>query len=220
MKRYGMLTSGLIVVWFVLALAASALGVFKNNSNRIGLEVAIAATVPMLVFALWSAGSKNFRQFMLSLDVRLLTVAQAWRIMGFTFVLLEAKGMLPAVFAMPAGYGDMAIGATATFVAWKLATPSHRRSFILWQSLGIMDLVTAVTLGVTAPLLRPYGPSMAPMTVLPLSLIPVFLVPLFFIFHVTCIAQAKAWAAKPSLTGGENRRPETAFGGPSTSAAR
>ncbi len=219
MKRYGMLTSSLIFVWFVFALAASALQVFSNASNRIGLAVAIAAVVPILVFSLWFAGSEKFRQFTLSLDVRLLTLAQAWRIVGFTFVLLEGKSMLPAIFAWPAGYGDMAIGATATFVAWKLATPNHRRGFVLWQALGITDLVTAVALGVTAPLLRPYGPSMAPMTVLPLSLVPIFLVPLFFIFHVICIAQAKAWVAKPGLSGGQNPRAQTAFGGPSPSAA-
>jgi len=34
---------------------------------------------------------------------------------------------------------------------------------------------------------------MGAMTVLPLSLVPTFLVPLFLIFHVICIAQARAW---------------------------
>jgi hypothetical protein len=63
----------------------------------------------------------------------------------------------------------------------------------LWQVLGITDLVTAVTLGTTAQLLRPHDPSMLPMTVLPLSLIPTFLVPLFLILHTICIAQARSW---------------------------
>ena len=87
----------------------------------------------------------------------------------------------------------MAIGLTATLAAWKLADPSHRNSFILWQVLGITDLVTAVSVGTTAGLLSPHSPSMVAMTVLPLSLVPTFLVPLFFIFHVICIAQARAW---------------------------
>jgi hypothetical protein len=56
--------------------------------------------------------------------------------------------------------------------------------------------VNAVSMGVTARLIDPHGPSMAAMTVLPLSLIPTFLVPLFLIFHVICIAQAGTW--KPS----------------------
>lgn len=87
----------------------------------------------------------------------------------------------------------MAIGVTAPFVAWKFADPNHRSSFILWQVLGILDLVIAIGVGTTAGLLRPNGPSMAAVTVLPLSLIPTFLVPLFVIFHVICIAQARTW---------------------------
>ena len=195
MKNYGKLATGLIAVWFLFALSASALHVFENNSNRIGLAVGIAALTPIVVFFLWLAASDSFRRFTLSLNPRILTSAQAWRMVGFTFVLLEARGALPAIFALPAGYGDMAIGATASFVAWKLANPTHRNSFILWQLLGITDLVTAVSLGTTAGLISPQGPSMAPMTTLPLSLIPTFLVPLFVIFHVICIGQARSWKA-------------------------
>jgi hypothetical protein len=192
-KNYGKLIAGIIAAWFVFAFSASALLWFKNGANRIGIAVAIAALTPILVFAVWFATSERFRQFTLSLDPQILTLAQTWRIIGFTFVLLEARAVLPAIFALPAGYGDMAIGTTATLVAWKMATPAHRNSFILWQLLGITDLVTAVSLGTTARLLSPHSTSMAAMTVLPLSLIPTFLVPLFFIFHVICIAQARAW---------------------------
>ena len=55
------------------------------------------------------------------------------------------ENLLPAVFALPAGYGDIFIGATAGLVAWKLAAPHHRASFIVWQLLGMLDLVTAVS---------------------------------------------------------------------------
>jgi len=190
---YGKLTAGLITAWSLFALSASALHWFRNDANRVGLAVAFAAVVPILVFALWFATSEKFRQFTLSLNPQLLTLVQSWRIIGFTFVLLEARGVLPAIFALPAGYGDMAIGMTATFVAWKLTNPVHRNSFILWQLLGIADLVTAVSLGTTARVISPESPSMVAMTVLPLSLVPTFLVPLFLILHVICIAQARAW---------------------------
>jgi hypothetical protein len=114
------------------------------------------------------------------LNPSILTSAQTWRLIGFTFVLLEARRALPAIFAWPAGYGDMAIGATAAWVAWKLANPAHRNDFIFWQLLGVTDLVVAVGTGATARLLAPHGVSMAAMTVLPLSLVPTFLVLLFF----------------------------------------
>jgi hypothetical protein len=193
MKNYGKLTTGIIVFWFIFVLSASALHLFQNDSNRIGIAVGIAALTPIVVFSLWFAASESFRRFALSLNPRTLTAAQSWRFVGFTFVLLEAHGVLPAIFALPAGYGDMAIGVTASFVAWKFADPDHRGSFMLWQVLGILDLVIAVGVGTTAALLSPQGPSMVAKTVLPLSLIPTFLVPLFVMLHVICIAQARTW---------------------------
>lgn len=51
----------------------------------------------------------------------------------------------------------MAFGASAVFVAWKFATPSHRSAFLLWQVLGILDLVVAVALDTTAGLADPHG---------------------------------------------------------------
>lgn len=195
MKNYLRLVTVLLVVWFIAAAFASSLQLFRNNANQVGIAVAIAALTPLLLFSLWFAFSPQFRQFTMSLDPATLTSAQAWRMIGFIFVLLQARGVLPAIFAWPAGYGDMAIGATAAFVAWRWATPAHRNSFIFWQVLGIFDLVSAVTLGTTARLLSPHDATMAAMTVLPLSLVPTFLVPLFTIIHFICIAQARQWKA-------------------------
>jgi hypothetical protein len=193
MKNYGKLATTLLFGWFIVVLSASALHLFRNDANRIGISVAFAALAPIVLFSLWFAASKKFREFVLSLNPRVLTAMQSWRMIGFIFVLLEADGVLPAIFAWPAGYGDMAIGATAAFVAWKLADSRHRHLFMLWQVLGIADLVNAVALGTTAGFLNPQGPSISPMTVLPLSLIPTFLVPLFLILHFVCIAQARNW---------------------------
>jgi hypothetical protein len=97
------------------------------------------------------------------------------------------------MFALPAGWGDMAIGVTAPFVALALTSPAHRKSFIFWQILGITDLVTAVSLGVLSSVLNPHGIGAGAMTMLPMSLISTFEVPLFLILHIICIAQAVRW---------------------------
>lgn len=195
MSRYAKLTLTILVAWFAFALTASAMHVFLNQSQRVGAAVAIAAVTPIILFALWFGLSRSFREFALSLNPRVITFTQIWRLLGIEFVLLESRNLLPAVFALPAGFGDIFIGATAGLVAWKLATPRHRSAFITWQLLGILDLVTAVGLGTTARLINAGGPTMLPMTVLPLSLVPTFLVPLFFILHIITIAQARKWAA-------------------------
>jgi hypothetical protein len=140
-----------------------------------------------------------------------LTFLQAWRIAGLAFLALYSYGLLPGLFALPAGLGDIAIGATAPLVAMRLANPDHRKSFILWQLLGIADLVTAVTMDTTARLIEPHGIATSPMTVLPLSLIATFAVPLMFVLHILCIAQARHGheqkISSVGTTGLENARP-------------
>ena len=192
MKSYGKLIVSLIAAWFLFALLGSAEYVFRNQDNRFGIAIALAAGLPLVIFAAWFGLSASFREYLLSLNPSTLTLAQTWRLLGFTFLISEARGILPAFFAWPAGYGDMLIGATATYIALRLAEPRHRSTFIGWQLLGITDLVLAVGVGTTAGLTHP-GASMLAMTVLPFSLIPTFLVPLFFILHVICIAQAWSW---------------------------
>ncbi len=194
-SKYAKFVAGILAAWFIFSLTASALRVFEAGSQGPAIGVGLAAFMPPLVFLVWFGISPRLRQFVFSLNPRTLTLAQAWRVNGWIFLVLAAFGMLPGIFAQPAGWGDIAIGATAPLVAWKLATASHRTGFIVWQVLGIADLLMAVTLGASAALIDPSSVSTGIMTVLPLSLVPTFLVPLFLIFHIICISQARLWHA-------------------------
>lgn len=194
--NYRKLSARLIAVWFSFSLIASAFNAFRADSNRPPLALGLAAITPIAVFLAWFAISKPFRDFALALNPRVLTLVHAWRIAGFVFLVLFTYGILPGAFALPAGWGDVAIGLTAPFVAWRLAQPDHRRSFILWQALGMLDLVTALVLAATVRLIDPLGIPTTPMSVLPLSFIPTFAVPLLLILHIICIAQARNWAEK------------------------
>lgn len=201
--KYRNLTAGLIAAWFIFSLSASALHLFKTDPSRPPLPLLVGVLTPIALFFLWYQTSEGFREFTLSLNPRTLTLVHVWRIEAFTFLVLYTYGILPGSFALPAGWGDIAVGATALPVALTLANSNHRKSFILWQLLGITDLVSAITLGAVARFITPQefsssnGITTAPMTVLPLSLIPTFAVPLLFILHVICIAQARRWSEQP-----------------------
>jgi hypothetical protein len=190
---YGKLTAGLIGAWFIVSLTASALHVFNGDPSRPPLAVGLAVVIPIALFLLWFAISKEFRLFALGLNPRTLTLIHTWRTVGFTFLVLATYGILPSFFALPAGWGDIAIGATAPFAALMLANPSRRGLFVLWQALGILDLLLAVGLGTAARLIEPHGITTNAMSVLPMSLIPTFAVPLLLILHIICIAQARQW---------------------------
>ncbi|MFZ0630901.1 MAG: hypothetical protein WA399_18745 [Acidobacteriaceae bacterium] len=201
MTRYAKLTSWLIGVWFVLALTLSALHIIESGPNRPPLALGLAAGIPVVVFLVWFAGSANFRTFVLSLNPRTLTLVQSWRTAGFAFVCLAAYRILPNSFALPAGYGDIAIGLTAPLAALALAGAEHRGSFLLWQALGMLDLVMAVSLGTLSGVIDPHGIPAAAMTALPLSLVPAFAVPLFLILHIVCVAQPLRWNQVPLAAG-------------------
>jgi hypothetical protein len=191
---YQKLTVGLIGVWFSLSLIASALHLLETDPSGPPLALGLAATLPILLFLAWFATSAGFRQFVLDLNPRTLVLVHTWRLVGFTFLVLASYGILPRLFALPAGWGDIAIGATAPFAAIALMNPRRRNSFLLWQALGILDLVLAVGLGAGAHFIDPAAVPTSAMQVLPLSLIPGFAVPLLLILHLMSIAQARHWS--------------------------
>ena len=202
-KDYGKLAVGIIAAWFVFALSASAKDVFKQSAAAPPIALGLAVLIPIVLFWIWFRASAGFREFALSLDPRVLTIVQSWRIAGFVFVVLYVYGILPGIFANPAGWGDIAIGLTAPWVAMKLAEPGHRKGFIVWNALGILDLVVAVTTGTTSRLIHPHALAADAMTALPLSIVPTFGVPLFLILHIIVIAQARRW---PEAEGARNQQ--------------
>jgi hypothetical protein len=115
-----------------------------------------------------------------------LELPHAPRVAGVAFLLYLAFGHLPAVFALPAGLGDIAAGVAAPLVARKLAHGAGRRAALWFNAFGLTDLVTALTLGaLTGFQLLSVTQSSAPITELPLALIPTATVPLFFALHIT-----------------------------------
>jgi hypothetical protein len=187
-RRYARLLSILIAIWFIAVIWASALEAFKRERALPG----IAFLLPLVVFGLWMWLSAGFRRFILSADVRTLTYLQSWRVVGFALVLAGEYKILPDVFARSAGWGDLAIGFTAPLAAMYMTNPERRPWMIVWQVLGILDLVTAVATAALATAQAQAiggGISMQPMMMLPLSLIPTFGVPLALMVHIVCIAK-------------------------------
>jgi hypothetical protein len=117
------------------------------------------------------------------------------RVVGVVFVVLYWQEALPGVFAIPAGWGDIAIGVTAPLIALLCLQPLQRNAFVVWNLLGMLDLISAVSLGVLASA-TPIGllagdVSTRLMGQFPLSMIPTFFVPLLFIFHLISLGRVR-----------------------------
>ena len=108
---------------------------------------------------------------------------------GTAFLAIMALGHLPALFALPAGLGDIAAGIAAPLVARRLAQGRGRRAALWFTAFGMTDLVNALTLGaLTGFQLLNVTPSGAPISGLPLALIPTAAVPLLFALHITSVS--------------------------------
>jgi hypothetical protein len=108
---------------------------------------------------------------------------------GAAFLIIMALGHLPALFALPAGLGDIIAGIAAPLAARRLAQGTGRRAALWFNAFGMTDLITALTLGaVTAYQLVQVTPSGAPISELPLALVPTVGVPLLFAVHITSVS--------------------------------
>jgi hypothetical protein len=186
-----------MTIWLLLVLCFGAAGIFVGPPGTPPIPIAIGVAAPLVLFFAWLRLSPSFREFVLSLDLRLIAAMQAWRWAGLGFLSLYAHNVLPAVFALPAGVGDMAIGVTAPWIILALVRqPGYAASgkFIRWNVLGILDLVIAISIGTVSTLFATGAPgeiSTAPMAMLPLLLIPAFLVPLFLMLHTAALMQSR-----------------------------
>jgi hypothetical protein len=137
-----------------------------------------------------------------------LLYPHSFRVDGVVFLLVMALGHLPALFALPAGLGDIAAGLAAPLVARRLAQGTGRRSALWFNAWGLTDLVTALTLGALVGYqLIHTTPSGSLISELPLVLIPTAAVPLLFVLHLTSVralirgrrpaADSRAGGARP-----------------------
>jgi hypothetical protein len=183
-----------LAIWFVLVVTLGAKGAFLGRPGAPPVGMAIGFTAPLLLFFVWLRLSRSFRDFVLSLDLRLISGMQAWRFAGLGFLFLYAYKVLPGSFALPAGLGDMAVGLAAPWMILGLARhPDFAvgAAFIRGNWLGILDLVVALGLGGSMAIAAPGAISTAPMATVPLLLVPVFLVPLFLMLHAAALMQGR-----------------------------
>jgi hypothetical protein len=131
-----------------------------------------------------------------------LTLPQIFRVVGVTFLVVMALGKLPAVFALPAGLGDLAIGIEAVFVARNLRRGVvSRRSVWYFNVLGLVDLVVALIIGFAAApavvRLLLVSPSTEAISLFPLALIPATVVPLAAALHLLSLRRLMVAGVTP-----------------------
>ncbi len=195
-------TLSVLIAWFFLSVWLALHGA-AGAPGKPPLGLAVALVAPLALFALDDRRRGPLFDGLRRLDVPTLIAMQTFRIGGVFFIIAWMAGALPAAFALPAGLGDIAVGATAPLVAAAVAArrPGHRALAYAWNVVGLADLVNALFQGVTHSR-SSFGVLAGSLTTdavtrYPLALIPTFFVPLAIMLHILAFSRMTPRSAPP-----------------------
>lgn len=205
MNRGGLWT---VAVTAFLVLVALVRWVLANGQDYLAylqpglvtIFVAAVVTVGTLPLLL----SRRFRQAIDATPTQHLVAIHGLRLVGGYFLTLADAGLLPQAFAIPAGYGDVAVALASLALAYGVArgVPGRRTLVLVWTALSLYDLVNALLVGAQtiAPFAKALAASGTPLQYLgTVLLIPSVIVPLLLVTNVYVLFQIRPRAAAPTL---------------------
>jgi hypothetical protein len=208
--RVGTLVGAGLAAWLVLTAALASVGAYRPASAEAIPPVGAVLIAGLVGLALAVTASPRLRRTLASpaMQASLLGL-QVWRIEGAVFLILLGLGQLPALFAAPAGVGDLLIGITAPWMARNVfargsgSSAAGRRGLaVAWNLFGLADLALAVFLGTTTNPGRLWlfvtAPTSEAMAGFPMAIIPTFLVPLSIGLHLVSLrylVSRRPWSA-------------------------
>jgi hypothetical protein len=182
-------------LWLAVIWSAAINGVFRPGNAPQLLPFAIF--LPVILGVPILLRSKRVGQVLDAMPTSWLIGLQVYRVFGGIFLVGWARGVIPGVFGLPAGIGDVTTGLLALPVAYYLASQNGDavRSAIAWNIFGLVDFTIAVGIALAmAPgplqLIVPSIPN-AGAGLYPTVLIPAFAVPSSILLHVLSLRQLR-----------------------------
>ncbi|MEX3934405.1 MFS transporter [Paraburkholderia phymatum] len=183
-------------LWFAVVWSAAINGVFHLDASPRSVPwLPLAIFLPVMIGAPLLLLSKRVGQVLDAMPASWLIALQLYRVFGSWALAAWLRGVLPGVFALPAGTGDLLTGLSAVPAAIAVAsgTAQGRRAAIAWNLFGLADFAVALTLGlITSPgrfqLIVPNVPGIGA-GAYPNVLTPAFVVPGSILLHVLSLRQ-------------------------------
>jgi hypothetical protein len=191
--------AGVWAAWIIISAVLADGGAYRQSLSQSRPWIGVAAGGALLAALIATVIPAVGKALRWPGTLARLTLPHTFRVVGAAFIIVMALGKLPAVFALPAGLGDIAVGIAAPFIARRLAN-GDRTGAVWFNVLGILDLVVAVGIGFLAGLgptrLLEVSPSTADVALLPLALIPTTAVPLAVALHIASLIRLRTAPAR------------------------
>jgi hypothetical protein len=183
-------------IWGAVAWSAAINGLFRAGASPLPV-LPLAIFLPVIFGVPLLLLSKRMGQVLDAMPATWIIALQLYRVFGSVFLVCALRGVLPAVFGLPAGIGDVLTGLFAMPAAMAVASGSAegRKAAFLWNLFGLADFAVAITLGlITSPgrfqLIVPSVANIGASTY-PNVLTPAFVVPMSIMLHALSLRQLR-----------------------------
>lgn len=186
------MTFWVIIVFYLLYLIvvgyASIKGTFSENT--LPPKIVQLTTIPLLLFYLGIVFNiKWYKMLLKSIPVEEFILLHRFRLIGSFFLVLLLLGLLPRVFALIAGLGDIITAITSIWIA-KLIKEGRTKAHswaLVWNSFGFLDILITSTTAVllTKISMETGAPGVEVLTVFPFCFIPAFAPATIIFLHIT-----------------------------------
>src|SRR5258705_709399 len=152
-------------LWTAVAWTAAINGDFRTGVSLLPL-LPLAIFLPVIIGAPLLLLSERVGQLLDAMPTTWLAALQLYRVFGSQWLAYWLRGLLPGLWALPAGTGDVVtrLFGVPAGVALATGTTEGRKAAILWDIFRLADFDVAVGLGlIISPgpfqLIVPIGPS-------------------------------------------------------------
>ena len=197
-KKIQIILFCIIIIWLSGSIIFSLLGLFDQPGTP-PTYFGLFLTGPLIFFLLVYFFSRRVREALYALPLWLITAIHILRFVGIGFVAGVLTDDLPSQFGWPSGIGDIAAAIFSIPITIRLyrncLSKGLRIGFIVWNIFGLIDLFSAITLGllysvsVVGILSSPFSNTRS-LSFFPVSLIPTFYVPILILLHFLALKRS------------------------------
>lgn len=147
LAKKGKVKSGfwLVLSFYVPYLIIVAIASFNGFFDTVMLppKIVLTTTLPLAIFVTIIYSNKVCKQANATLKLEDLVKIHVFRLIGSTFIILFLYDLLPPVFALFAGIGDLLTAISSIFVAKAIRNKKSyaRRLTIIWNTFGLVDIL-------------------------------------------------------------------------------
>jgi hypothetical protein len=191
--------AAIVGAWVGLASTLGAAGKLAFSPGNPVPLIGVLFAVPLLVVGILALRSQRVRAALLAVPLQVLIGLNSLRVLGVLFLMLVVSGRLSGPFPFFAGLGDIITGVLAVPLALRVARSARLPTGAIrrWNIFGALDLVVAVSLGITSANGSPLqlihaGVGSEAIQYMPYCLVPTVLVPFYLITHAIVAARLSA----------------------------